>query len=298
MIQHPGKAAFLISKPIQLMVALSIVQQNEWESKPVLMILNEFNGAREIAKRLSLNLVEIQTPIFFVSRKTGLEYIKKEKICQLFIDSDVGLRNFITLALLKTFNLNIKIHVFEEGEATYRVDLYKGIKKHLLRFFGIGTFFGGSRFVSTIYVHQPQEYAKIFNSCGFKVREISLSLSEFLLANYIALRALFGIGEIVPCCKKTLCCSIYLTEWKIDFEFISNFSKLGEDTFVKLHPHIRGGADFEGIKIIEGNVPAELVLIELMKNYQIVNVYDHSSSVRRYITASNVIFKEPLAYPG
>ena len=290
MIQHPGRTAFLISKPLQLMIALCVVQQNEWSTKPVFVILDAFNGAGEVAKKLLHEFNKFQSPIFFTSRKAALAFVKKEKLAHLFIDSDVGFKNFMSLAVQKLSNPKLLIYVYEEGLGTYRSDLYSGFKKNVLSFFGVGTFFGGCRFVSSIYLYCVQEYIDKFPSKKFKVTAIQKDISSLLIENRSSLKRVFGFDDVKLGKVKASSCSLYLSDWQIDEKFLLYFKSLNGDLFVKPHPNIRNINGLVGVQTIGGNIPAELVIANLMESYEYVYVFDHQSSVRRYISGKNLIF--------
>lgn len=272
------------------MVALCIAQQDEFDSKPVFVIIDAFNGARKVADTLSSEFAELQAPEYFSSRSSALSFLKEQNFDNLFIDSDIGLKNFLTLTSFKIGNPNISIHVFEEGAGTYRTDLYSGVKKNLFSLIGIGVFFGACRFVTSIYVYQKEEYAEKIPAAGFKARRIKSSLAQFLMTNSAALKRLFAFDGIKPNSTDATCCALYLSNWNTDKEFMDYFHKFEGDLFIKLHPHIRTDVAMDGIHSIDARVPAELLLIELIKNYNSVRVYDHNSSVRRYIKNKNLTF--------
>ncbi len=292
MLQYPGKAVFLISKPLQLMVALCIVQQGTWKSKPVLIVVDAFSGASGVAERIANNFDCLQRVVFFTSRKMALAFIKKEKFLHLFIDSDVGIKNFVSLLAQKLANPKISIDVYEEGLGTYRSDLYFGLKKFVLKYFGVGTYFGGCKLVSGIYVFNVNEYKKNNINKRSKVYSINEGIFEFIMRNHDALRCVFGFNGISHESKTNSGCSIYLSNWKLDSSFISYFKNIDGDLFIKPHPHILNCNQFEGITTIKANVPAELVIAELIKLYELVTVFDHKSSVRRYIVSEKLIYKQ------
>jgi len=291
-LQKPlGRSAFLISKPLQLMVALCIAQQGKLAAKPVFVIIDTFCGATQVAESLSCEFNQLQTPVNFNSRQAALLFLREKKFDHIFIDSDVGLKNFLTLASIKLANPKISIHVYEEGLGTYRTDLYSGFKKKIFGLIGIGVFFGACRFINSVYVYRTQEYIDNIPSNAFKVRQIQVCLPQFLKANRESLKRVFGFDGVKPISPDTSCCSIYLSNWKIDEKFLLHFQNLEGDLFIKPHPHINDYIETNPIKTIEANVPAELILAEFMEVYDTVIAYDHNSSVRRYITGNNLIYK-------
>jgi hypothetical protein len=198
------------------------------------------------------------------------------------------------LALIKFTNPEISIDVYEEGIGTYRTDIYSGIKKQLFSLVGVGVFFGACRFVSSVYVFQPQEYLDRIPSNGFKVLKIHMGLAQFIVEYLDVLKRVFENKEIASISPQTSICSIFLSSWHIDAEFLEYFRGLKGDLFMKLHPHIRDNKYIEGVNSINSSIPAELVLTDLMKIYDSVVVFDHNSSIRRYISGKNLVYKMAL----
>lgn len=288
--KYSGHSAFWITKPLQLMVALSISQQESWENKPTFIIIDSFSGANSVAGKLIETFSELQTPIYAATRNSGLSFLLKNKFSNIFFDSDVGVKNFAAHAFQKILNPNLSIYIYEEGVGTYSTGLYSGAKKRLLQTVGIGTFFGGSRLTSSIYTYHPAEYLCKHNAKIRSTIEINQKLADFLRVNLDALNYLFGFSDVCVNARKTAQCALYLSNWQVDAEFISFFNKLPFDRFIKPHPHIREVTHYEGVHSISADIPAELLIIKLMKQYQSVLVYDHNSSVRRYISGGNVTY--------
>lgn len=272
------------------MVALCIANQDEFEILPVFVIVDAFNGARKVVAKLTSEFTELQKPAYFPSRQSALAFLKNQKFDNLFIDSDVGIRNFLTLASFKLNNPNISINVYEEGLGTYRTDLYSGVKKNMFGLIGVGSSFGTCCFVTRIYVFRTKEYSDKIPGGGFKVRKIQGDLSQFLMINRDAFKRLFEFKGIKPSSPDVLCCSLYLSGWNIGEEFLQYFRGLEGDLFMKLHPRIRDNLEIEGIQTVDARVPAELLLIDLIESYQFVQVYDHNSSIRRYVNSCNIKF--------
>lgn len=272
------------------MVALCIAQQEVFESKPIFVIVDAFSGARDVANNLLAEFTGLQIPKYFSSRESALSFLKKQKINNLFIDSDVGFKNFLKLASLKFKNREIAIHVYEEGLGTYRTDLYSSFKKKLFDFIGAGSFFGGCRFVTGVYVFDTKEYINKIPSNGFKARKIQANLSKFLTDNRINFNRLFEFCGAKPKSSNASFCSLYLSGWKIDSKFITEFKKLEGDLFIKPHPHLRNRNLIECTQHFDAKIPAELIIIDLIEKYKFVHVYDHNSSVRRYIKSDGLTF--------
>lgn len=290
MYKHFGRSAFLISRPLQLMISLCIAKHDKFESRPVFIIVDDFCGALKVSEKLHSEFVELQTPIYFASRKLALNFLNQEKFDSIFIDGDVGVKNFLSLFLLKSRSSKTKIHVFEEGLGTYRTDLYSGVKKIIFPLVGIGIFFGGCRFVSNVYVYHVKEYQDEIPTNAFKAREIECSLFKFIKKNKSAFNRLFELEEFIPKSENFERCSLYLSSWDVDEVFLSEFKQLKGDLIIKLHPHIRKSIIMSGIAVVDSQTPAELVLLELISRYNHVHVYHHNTSTARYINASNLTY--------
>ncbi len=272
------------------MVALSIAEQDDFENIPVFVIVDAFNGAREVYEKLFFEFKDLQSPIYFSLRKSALTFLKQQNFDNLFIDSDIGLKNYLTLALLEIYNPKILINIYEEGLGTYRSDLYSGIKKILLESIGAGVFFGASRFVKNVYVFSADEYCVNFPKNAFKVKKIEINLFDFVVSNHLSLKRLFEFEGINSNSLSGSICSLYLSDWTIDKNFLMHFQGLHGDLFVKLHPHVRINLKMDDIQVVDARVPAELLLIDLMEKYKLVRVFDHNSSIRRYFNCEKIFY--------
>ena len=284
------RVVFLISKLLQLMIALCIVRKIKCVDKQVFIILDAFSGASSMANKMLSEFGGCQQTFFLGSRNNAFKFIAENKFKHLFVDSDVGVRNFFLLALLRFNNPDLAFHVYEEGVGTYRDDLYQGLKKQILHMLGVGVFFGSCCFVKDIYVFDVDEYSSKISLNKKKVKRIEGNLSTFLRFNNNELKRLFtfkGVnfeGRAVNCC-------VYLTDWQICEDLIIKMADFDGDAFLKIHPHVRGVKSYKSVSIIESSIPAELVLMDLMLCYEKVFVFDHHSSVRRYISGKNLQFK-------
>lgn len=288
MSDNPCNQAFIITKPLQLMVALSIASQEKFKTKSIFVIVDSFSGAHKVATNLLSNFTCLQVPIFVSSVKKAFSFVKNKKIENLFIDGDVGLQKFISMALLKIKNLRIQIKVYEEGIGTYRDDMYSGVKKNLFLFFGVGVYFGSSRFVDKVYVFNADEYAEKIPRFAHKTKTIQVSLVQTILDNLDQIKNLFDYDETELSLVKNKKCKIYLSSWEVNNNFIKWMGKFNDDLYVKLHPHLSEFNTNEKIQFIKTGIPAELLLLSLIDRYEFIEVYDHNSSVRRYVAHEKI----------
>jgi len=281
--------AFIVTKPLQLMVALSIMHQLEIAERSQVIVVNAFAGARGVAERLAF-LAEPFSGIsvkFVETIPTAYHFIRNNRFSVIFIDADVGVRKCIDLLRARLANSGLEIRVYEEGLGTYRKDLYQGFKRSLLNSLGIGTRFGGFGLTSKLYLYNPAEYQINFPKSKVLLELVAIPLSQFIYDHFGLLSCLFDYKA--PASVRSHKCNLYLSNWSIDDLFINRFLALHGDSYIKPHPHI---TDFKNNNshslVVDPAIPAEIAILGFLSLYESVDVYHHGSSVERYITNDNV----------
>lgn len=282
--------AFIVTKPLQILVALSIIKQLNIQATSHLVIVDSFFNAEMIFERLKLadweySNISIE---FCNSTKEAYKFVGSIAINNLFIDADVGVRKYMCLLGIKIRRRLKKIFVYEEGLGTYRSDIYSGLKREIIKFFGIGVHFGGSGITNGVYVCCPSEYLENFPKYRKSVEKIRCSPQEILRLYFDKFSCIFDYSPSSGLCGEV--CNIYLSNWQIDRKFTEKFSALPGDKYLKPHPHIKAEDLSEYGTLIGRTAPAEMVLIDLMEKYKFVNVFHHGSSVEKYISAKNIAF--------
>ncbi|MFN4238227.1 MAG: hypothetical protein ACK4FZ_13500 [Vogesella sp.] len=289
-MHYQGKAAFLISKPLQLMISLCIVRQGIWDEKPVFIILDAFCGASSVADRLLSAFADLQQPVFFKHRNQAFQYVKQKAFDHFFIDSDIGVKNYLLLLQQKIAKPSLMIHVYEEGVGTYRDDLYQGLKQRMLSALGVGTFFGGSAVVSSIFVYDDEEYMLKFPNNKHKVRKILEPLLLSVRRNYSVLCEVFDYPGLPDVPSKSRVCNFYLSGWHLDKDFISSIVASDSLFFVKPHPHSKDEIYLPSLYVLRGGVPFELIVVCALKLFNVVRVYHVNSSAQRYLDDKAIEF--------
>lgn len=289
--EHFEVYGFLITKPLQLMIVLAIIEQLPKLVKKELLIVDYFVGAKEVSQRLATVEILNSSVIFLENDAEAFHLACKKRYAKLFIDSDVGFKRNLTLLNLAIHSKKTILVVYEEGLGTYRNDLYKGIKKKILLLLGCGVNFGGNWFTKELYIYDPKIY--LTNIRKIKIEKIRKSISQLLadkkqlLANIFAADYFFNHLKDV---KKTNCV-IYLSGWSVDnacLDMLKNSTKM---VYVKLHPHIKNHTfnEFDYF-LVDTYIPAEIVINELSMVYLNVIVVHHGSSVSRYVENENIIY--------
>lgn len=282
--------AFIVTKPLQLLVALAIIKQLNVQEKTYLIIVDSFYNAKLVYERIrSADWEFSETSVEFFQSLDGAYHFAGECGAKsLFIDADVGVRKYFTLLRLKLKRRIQNINVYEEGLGTYRIDLYAGTKKTLLDLVGIGTRFGGCSLTNCIHLYEPETYRKNFPKHKASIKKIKYRPKDIIQLYFPHLNYIFDGDNITNNSSES--CHVYLSSWHVDYNFMKIFSSLPGDKYLKLHPHIKTIEKINCGTLASRTAPAEMILMSLKEKYRFVNVFHHGSSVERYISAKNINF--------
>jgi hypothetical protein len=276
-----ARQAFIISKPLQLMVALVVADQIAAEDVHLLLV-NSFAGADAVTNRLNLTarwgratLLGDHAAAYRLARDAGYEH--------LFIDSDVGLRKFFTLRHVSKYSANTKVHVYEEGIGTYRRDLYVGWKKRLLDAMGAGATFGGSKYTSDIYVFDPDQYRGQTKAVPIRKR-----LADFISEHFVTLSTIFDAPHYSIPASYSI--GLYLSGWSLDYDVVVELIDRHDTFIVKPHPHIQEQVMVPGAIVAPAACPAEILIAHLVQGKRELTVYHHGSSTAHYLTTTGAKF--------
>lgn len=289
------KYGFIITKPLQLMVVMCILEQLPKSILIDLLIVDYFEDAKGLSERLSKIIPDGKIVNFFHDHKKAFSWAMTQKYDKFFIDSDVGFLKNISIICLALLSRRTIISVYEEGHGTYRNDLYVGLKREILRYSGCGVNFGGNWFTKELYIYKPEEYTQPIRAK--KIRIIK-NISSLLNERQQVFDYLFNSKEIFknirPKENNLKKCTIYLTNWTVDYGQIEILRKATDLLIVKPHPHLRNYEllnKYEDILLIKGSLPAEILILWISGQFEKVEVYHHGSSVVRYLKELRCTFQ-------
>ena len=129
-----NKVAFLISKPLQLLISLAIINDAKYLHPVELIIIDGFKNADKLKLRLSNSLKnDSRFSVAYAKNHTEAHNkIIENNYKTIYIDSDVGFNKYIALIKIKKKLQNFQLYVYEEGSGTYRTDLYRNPIKTIL----------------------------------------------------------------------------------------------------------------------------------------------------------------------
>jgi hypothetical protein len=284
-------AAFVITKPIQLLMALAILEQETPHKEVTIFFCDSFTDARNVERRFKRVFKGSIHSNFCNNRIQAINLVAGQGFDFLYVDSDVGVQHYIALLRLKFCNPFCLVNVFEEGYGTYYVDSYTGIKKVIFKTLGVGGNYGGNIFTSHIYLYDPDKYAKKFYQQRNKTILIKTSIWEVIEINSKVLKKTFNITNYFDGRNKRDICYIYLTGHSVDYDFINRFKIKDGQLFIKYHPHLNNLHQVDGVEIINSSAPIECILYEFLNIYERVIIYDHNSAARQYVLDPRVSFK-------
>lgn len=270
---HRMPVAFIVTKPLQFMIADMIAKQNHDGEKIDFLIVDLFAGAREFVERFNSLDRPGQRAVYFAEQPAAYAHAADTDYGIIHTNCDVGFRIH---RMLKRFK-GKSVRVYEEGVGTYRNDLYSGFRRRFLRKRGIGTVFGGSNMAHFVYVFDPVRYYRSVEGIRAIPLPIKGTLASYVAANQDSLCFLFGTGLQTPSEEPA---TVYLTNWEVDESVIENLKGEGL-LFVKPHPHRKCMAP--GANVLPGGVPAEVLIPMLAKAHPSLVVYHHGSSAAHYL---------------
>ena len=288
------EAVFVVTKPLQLIVA-EIIKQQLGYKKCSLLIINQFADAQNVCNRVR-DHEDWEEVVFFTNRWSAVKFlIGGVSFSSLYVHEDAGLKHHIRMKVVKFFKKSIQINVYEEGIGSYRVDVLKpSLKKKLYNMLGIGVVFGGSKYTNLFYLFEPNRISIAQQTVREKVRRIETSLVAHLESQLKRYQYYFDTEE---CFKdlQGLVCILYLSSWQVDESFINKLPHLTDEraTLVfKPHPNIKNYLNYNLFDFVVPNrVPAELLLIHLANSFESVKVFHHNSSAAQYVSSSGIEYQ-------
>ena len=284
---------FVVTKPLQILMSLSIIKQAHIERSATMVIVDAFANSRLVCESLSSLDWDFREVGFHFAQsvKAAHTLVRRSKgLKALYIMGDVGLRQYLSIGHIKLNSPTLTIHVYEEGHGTYKTDLYGGIKAKVFNIVGVGTHFGGCSFTDAIHVCDPEAYRSLFPSANTSVHAIDRGPGAMLHTFREELTHVFDYRAISSTASPL--CNVYLTDWVIDHSFLEIFCALEGDNYIKPHPHIKSEPTAFACRTLSPTVPAEMFLLDAMAKYSKLVVYHHhGSSAERYIKGDNIVFK-------
>jgi len=289
------KRAFIVERPLQILIALAIIKQMDGNFDNHILIANCFQNAHFVANTLKSASVFKNTKFYLFDNYDQAFYFAKNNVYEEFlIHWDVGFRTNFRLRGLKIKDPSTKIFVFEEGIGTYRDNIFSGLKKFLFKKIGVATNCGGHDTVEKIFLYAPSEYEKKVTKPAPEAVQIILKISDVIdIYSEVIVQAFDGNHFLKSIKKhKQKECLIYMSDWKFKESDLDFIEKSESVKILKLHPHVMSRRDLirDDFLIAPNELPAELLIARAQVQYQNIIVLHHGSSVTNYICSENIRF--------
>lgn len=287
------KVAFVIERPLQFLIFCCILDQLKDEDDISVHIADVFHGASKLYGNLCKKKERKFSVFIYDSYRAALMYATQDFLDNLFIHWDIGFRTDFRLAYLKYWKKVKRISVFEEGLSIERKDIYKGIKKNILRSLGFATHVGGNRHVDELYLFDPTAYKKTFGKSNVRLVKINKAIHDVIRDNERFFHTIFEVDKLVLEIKKNnyFNCALYLTDWRFNLNDFEKIKSKESVTYLKPHPYIQDSLpELHQVVVCAPDIPAEIVISLLSSHFDKVTVFHHGSSVPKYISFSNVKF--------
>lgn len=283
----------MVERPLQILIALAIIDQSDREFKNHICVANCFQNADHVVHALNalLSSQGIQFS-FFETYDEALFFARDEKYSEYYIHWDIGFRTNLRLIFFKLVFPNSKIFVFEEGRGTYRDDIYSGLKKYLFKKMGIAVNCGGHNAVEKIFVYSPSEYIASVTKPAKLVDLIKLSIAGVMEKYEHAILCAFDHGKFLQTLstRRSDECIVYMSDWKFEHSDLNFIQVDGTTKILKLHPHAMtiGRLLREDFVICPNELPAEMLITKIQTIYRTTKIFHQGSSVSRYINSESV----------
>lgn len=280
---------YICTKPLQIIISLILIDCQEHSAgKSTIFVIDYFHNSAQVEKLIQKNFKQIETK-WFSTKESALGQACTEQCDKLYIDSDVGLKNFIALSILKAKSPGTKIQLYEEGIGTYRNDLStSALKSKLLPYLGLGYYFGQFWGTERIFVFNTDRYTTNTNSKK-PTTKITPSIKEWLEGNEEPIHNIFCDGldleSLISDKDGSGNASLYLSSWTPDRKIMTKVGAYN-NSFIKFHPHLKISPEKSEIGqsvVIPNQIPAEILLLKLTKTFQQIYVYHENSSALSYI---------------
>lgn len=287
------KSAVIITKPLQYINASNIINDKSRD----LYIVSWFVNYQWFADIIARYDPVWNSVYVFASRNQALKYILKHKreYSDVFIDTDFG----VGINLLFLLLWPITINVYEEGWATYyyinpKLSAMKKWKWLLSRFFfHFNNYIGGSLFTKNIYVYNLQMYYSNINNTRQKILPFQNSFCEHILKMEHLCDVYSGRMNFSQLNNADVI--LFLGSWpETHYDYFTSIQERykGYKSIIKYHPHYvqnENEKDFSVEIVIDSDIPAEFVVIQLLKIVnKLVVVHEHTSALM-YIKSHKIV---------
>ncbi len=285
-----GRApGFVATKPLQILTALNLARQ--WGRPDAeLCVVPNFADARRSIERLRLEADAFARVHTAPTRATAIATLALRGGTDLLADSDVGFRTTSMMRLIAAARRDVRFALYEEGTSLLEPQDDQRPHRWFARL-GVTMALGAGRLTREVWSYSPEIVRR--RLAQQQVGKIEQSLASFVRDHReMWMRVFWPDAAEHADAWRGHRCLLYLSSWKADPKAFEILARASAFTICKLHPHIRQDVAVRGAvdQVLPPGVPAELVVLELARRFDDVQVLHEASAVAGYLNLPNVRF--------
>lgn len=281
---------FVATKPLQIMNSINVWRQLG-SPRAILYIAPLFSESAAVAKRLYAENPGFAMISMVRSRVAAVVSLAANGVDRIFLDSDVGIKTPLAMRVARLIQPRVRFSLYEEGTGLIEIPP-EDAPGRVSQTLGAIMAFGESPLTEEVWTYHPAAVKRRLPD--MKTLGISQTLSEFVRTNRDLLIRVFwpSYAADVGAWPDSSCC-LYLSSWEVHPQAYNYLARSAAFTIWKLHPHIQDPlAVPEHVdQVIPSGVPAELLIMEMARTFDSVEVLHHGSSTEMYMRPPNVRFR-------
>lgn len=282
--------AFLATKPLQIMTAMNLAAQRA-HRRATLWIVPSFADATVIIERLSSLPLGFDEVHAVPTRRAALLLAAGSGIERLYIDRDMGLQTTYALRWIRATRPRVRFSLYEEGSALFEPEASERPSR-ISELLGATLTLGEGPLTDEIWTFAPAELRRRLPNKP--LRPIEIGVRQFVAVHRdLLLHAFWPTFERDARAWNGSSACIYLSSWAVSPLAYVYLAESSDFTLCKLHPHIRDDVALpERVdQVLPAAIPAELVIAELAKCFDHVEVLHEGTTTLRYVQAPNVRYR-------
>lgn len=280
---------FVATKPLQIMNSINVWRQLGSPGAS-LCIAPLFAESAAVAKRLYAENPGFASISMVRSRVAAVMSLAARGVQRIFLDSDVGIKTPTAMRIARLVRPRLRFSLYEEGTGLIEMPP-EDAPGPFSQALGAITAFGESPLTEEVWTYHPAAVRRRLPD--MKTLGIDQSLADFVRTNRDLLVKVFWpsfVGDVDRWSGPRSC--VYLSSWQVHPRAQQYMERSDAFTVWKLHPHIQGDVTLPAHvdQVIPAGVPAELLIMEMARTFDSVEVLHHGSSTEMYLRLPNVRF--------
>jgi hypothetical protein len=287
-VTRKASVGFVATKPVQIITSLNVIRQLG-RPNALLSVTPTFHAALSVIARLARGSDGYADVLQARSRVSAILALVSRGVERVFLDSDVGLRTPFAMWMSRTLGSSVRFSLYEEGTSLVE-PLPEQRPNRFYRTLGATSALGEGALTEEVWTYAAEAVKKRLPART--VRSIDMSLTDFVRSERDLLIDVFWPSFAADSSQWSGArCCVYLSSWNVEPSAFAYLARTKAFTVCKFHPHIGATAVPTGVdQVIDAAVPAELLILELARVFDSVEVLHQGSATAGYVQIANVRF--------